>query len=86
MTVRDATVRIAANCYDILAFIQALALKAPRVLAAPLLMQADKRATSWFHQWAKIDLKQQVTLQNTAPQDHSGLTGVLSEDETRLQN
>ena len=35
---------IADNCYDILAFLQAIAVKYLRVLAAPLSLCADKRA------------------------------------------
>ena len=42
VTARDATNGIADNYNDIIAFIQAVALKAPQVMAKPLFMQADK--------------------------------------------
>ena len=42
VTARDATVGIADNYNDIISFIQAVALKAPQVMAKPLFMQADK--------------------------------------------
>ena len=45
---RDAIDRILSYWDDVHAFLQAVDLKAPRVLAAPLSLQADKRATSWF--------------------------------------
>ena len=45
VTARDATDGIAADRNDVLAFLREVALKAPRVLEAPLSLQADKRAT-----------------------------------------
>ena len=36
------------NCNDVLASLQAVAVKYPRVLAAPLSLCADKRARVWF--------------------------------------
>ena len=45
---RNAIDRILSYWDDVHAFLQAVDLKAPRVLAAPLSLQADKRATSWF--------------------------------------
>ena len=53
---RDATEIITADCDNILAFLQAVALKSPRIQAAPLLLRADKRETGWFLQWADIKL------------------------------
>ena len=80
---RNTTVGVAANYDDALAFLQEVTLKTPRVLAVPLLLRADFCATSWFRQWAVKNLIQDI-IQNTAPQDNSGLTGVLSEVATGL--
>ena len=55
--VRDVTVGIAADYDKVLEFLQAVALKAPQVLAAPLSLIADKCTTSLFHQWADCNLK-----------------------------
>ena len=63
-----------------------MALKAPRVQAAPLSLQAYKRATGWFRQWADINLKFQVPPNKAASQDHSVLTVVFSEVATYMQN
>ena len=79
----DATVGVAADCNDILAFLQAVALKLLRVMAAPLSLRADLRATSWFYQWLGKNLIQK-TIHKTTPQDHSVLTKVLSEVLMRL--
>ena len=85
-TASNARDRIAADFNNILAFLQAVALKAPRVQAAPLSLQAYKRATGWFRQWADINLKFQVPPNKAASQDHSVLTGVFSEVATYMQN
>ena len=47
-TMCDATEVILAGCNNILAFIQAVALKAPQVLMSPISLRADKHTTSWF--------------------------------------
>ena len=39
---------IADDCDDVLAFLQAVAFKYPRVLAAPLSFRTDKCARVWF--------------------------------------
>ena len=57
VTVRDVANVIAACCNDILAFLQAVALKATRFQEAPLSLKADKRATGWFCQWEDSNLK-----------------------------
>ena len=79
-------VEIIADYDDVLLFLQMVALKAPQVLAAPLLMKADKNVTSWFLQWTDSHLKHHITNQKKALQDHSILTGFLSEVATRFQN
>ena len=86
MTVQEAMVGIASQRSNILLFLQEVTLKALRVLAAPLLLRADKCATSWFHQWYDSNLKQHANLYKTAPQDHSRLMVVLSEVVMCLQN
>ena len=66
---------------DVLAFLQAIAVKSPRVLAAPLSLHADKRAHVWFQLWTDVNLPKPPTL---ASQDHLGLTDVLTNVATRL--
>ena len=39
---------VAADCNDVLAFLQAIVVKSPRVIAAPLSLRADKKARVWF--------------------------------------
>ena len=88
----DATDEIAADCDNIIVFLQVVALKsrqvqaAPRVQAALLSLRADKRATRSFRQWRDSKLKLQALPNKAAPQDHSGLTGFLIEVATHLQN
>ena len=55
--------------------------KSARVLAAPLSVCVDKRTRVWFQQWIDVNLSKPPTL---APQDHWGLTGVLTDMATRL--
>ena len=86
MTVRNTIDCIAADCDYILAFLRGISLKAPQVQAAPLSLRADKREKIWFRQWVDSILKHKAPPNKAAPQDHSGLTGVLSEVATRLQN
>ena len=69
---------IAANCDDILAFLQDVAVKSPRIIAAPLSLCADKRARVWFCRWAGNNLPPTT---NT-PQEHRRLMGVLSDVAT----
>ena len=47
---RDATDGITADYNGILVLLQVVVLKETRVQAAPLSLQVDKRATSWFRQ------------------------------------
>ena len=61
-TMRDAAVRIAANCDNVLALLQVVALKSLQLLAEPLSLQADKRTNIWFCQWKDINLKHYATL------------------------
>ena len=72
---------IADNFDDVLAFLQAVYVKSPRVVAAPLSLRADKRTRVWFQSWAEVDLP---TPPKPAPQDHTGLTVVLNGMGTRL--
>ena len=44
------------DCDDVLAFLQAVAFKYPRVIAAPLSLRADKCARVWFCHWTEINL------------------------------
>ena len=72
---------IAVDCDDVLAFLQAVAVKSPRFLVAPLSLCTDKQARVWFQQWTDVNLKNPPT---PAPQDHMGLTDVLTDVATRL--
>ena len=72
---------IAENCNDVLALLQDVAIKYPRVLEAPLPLCADKRTHTWFQQWTDINLPNPPT---PSPQDHLGITGVLTNVETPL--
>ena len=66
---------------NVLAFLQAVAIKSPQVIAAPLSLRADKRVRVWFQRWIDINL---LTLAKPAPQDHLGLTGVRTDVATQL--
>ena len=72
------TDKIAADCNDILAFIQASALKEPGVMAAPLLLRGDKRVWNWFRKWESVHITPHPATYKIVLQDHSGLTGFLS--------
>ena len=72
---------IAYDCDNVLAFLQAVSVKSPRVLAAPLSLCADNCARVWLQRWADVNLPKPPT---PAPQDHLGLTGVLTDVATRL--
>ena len=83
---RNTTYGTAANRNGTLAFLQVVELKAPQVQAALISLRADKHAAGSFRQWADRNLEHQAPPNKAAPQDQSGLTGVLSEVATRLQN
>ena len=72
---------IADDCDNVLAFLQAIAVKSPRVIVAPLSLLADKHARIWSQQWTDVNLPKPPTL---SPQDHLGLTGVRTNVATRL--
>ena len=71
------------NCDNVLVFIQAFTVKSPRVIASPLSLRVEKCARIWFRWWSNKNLPMS---EKTAPQDHMGITGVLSDVATRLQN
>ena len=70
----------------VLAFLQENAIKATRVVGAPLQLCADKRARDWLHKWVTNYITPLSTPITAAPQDHSGITGVLSDATMRLHN
>ena len=72
---------ISDNCDDVLAFLQAVSVKSPQVLVAPLSIRVYKRARVWFQRWTDVNLPKPPT---PAPQDHLGLTGVLTDMATWL--
>ena len=73
---------IADNCNGVLTLLQAVAVKSPRVTAAPLSLRVEKRARVWFCCWTDTKLR---TPPKPAPQYHLGLTGVLNDVSTRLK-
>ena len=77
--VKQAT--IADNCDDVLAFLQAVAIKYHQVIAAPFSLRVDKRTQVWFQRWTDVNLPKPP---KPAPQYHLGLTGILTNVTTRL--
>ena len=65
----------ATNRGSVLAFLQAVMIKSPSIIAALLLLHADKHARAWFH----LFLGNNLPPPTNAPQDNTGLTGVLSD-------
>ena len=63
------------NCNDVLAFLQAVAVKSPRVIASPLSLRADKHAHVWFRCWTDVNLPAPP---KTYPQNHMDLTSLLT--------
>ena len=81
---QDTAETLATIVYDretFLAFLQAVAFKSPRVVAAQISLRADKRARVWFRRWIDVNLP---TLPNPYPQYHMDLTGVLTNLAMRL--
>ena len=72
---------IADGCDDFLDFLQAVAIKSSRFIAAPFFLRTNKCTRVWFRHWTEINLP---TLPNLDPQDHMGLTGVLIDVSNRL--
>ena len=77
---RNVTDKIASDYDDILAFFQAVTVKALWVAAITLSLYADKCARDWFFHWTAHHI---ISL---SPQDYSRLTGVLIEEAMRIQN
>ena len=73
---------IAANCDDVLDFLQAVIVKSPWITAVPLLLCTDKCARVWFRRWAGNKLPPTTN----APKYHRGITGVLNDVVTSLQH
>ena len=69
------------NFNDVLAFLQAISVKSPRVIAAPLYLRAEKGAHVCFQSWTYVNLPNPP---KPSPQDHLGLTGVLTDVATLL--
>ena len=86
MKTRDVTYEIAANCNDVLLFLLVVALKSPRVMESPLLLQADKRARNWFCKWVAIHITPHPASHKNVLQYHSGFTGLLNEVATHFKN
>ena len=55
------------DCDDALAFLQAVAVKSPRVIVSPLSLRVDKKARVWFQRWTDVHLQKPPT---PAPQYH----------------
>ena len=73
---------ITADCNNVLALLQSVAVKSPRIIATLLSLHTDKRACIWFCRWAGNNLPPTTN----APQDHRRLTGVLSDVATGIQH
>ena len=71
----------AVDCDDVLAFVQAVTVKSPRVIAAPLSLRADKKARVWFQRWTDVHMPKPPT---PASQYDMGLTDVCTDVATRL--
>ena len=78
----ETLITIEDNCDNVLSFLQAVKFKSPRVIVAPLSHRADKRARVWFYRWTDVTLTTPV---KPYPQDHMGLTGVLTNMANRLR-
>ena len=84
--VSQETDAIAANCNDVLYFLQAVAVKAPRLTAVPLYCRTYKHTQELFRRWSSHHLTPLSASLVATPQKHSGLTGVLSNVATLLRN
>ena len=81
MAAAETLASFAVDCDKVLDFRPAVALKPPRVIVAPLSLRADKKACVWFQRWTDTHLPKPPT---PPPQDHMGLTNVLTDVATRL--
>ena len=77
---------ITSNFNDVLSFLPDVAVKAPILVVVPLLLLMDKHAQEWLWHWSTHHISPLSTSVTATPQDHSGLTGVLSNVAMRLQN
>ena len=68
---------------NFLVFTQSIAAKSPRVIAGQIYLCVDKLTQIWFRRWSRNSLPSPA---KTAPQYRMGLTVVLSDIATRLQN
>ena len=73
---------IADYCDNVLAFLRAVAVKSLQFTAAPLSLCVDKRVCIWFCRWSETNLP---TPSKLVPQEHMGITGLMTDVETRLQ-
>ena len=76
-------VTIIDDCNKVLAFLQAGAVKSPRVIATTLYLCVYKCAHVWFRRWSENNLP---APSKTEPQNHTGIMVVLINVATRLQN
>ena len=73
---------ISDNCDNVLAFLQAVAVKSPHFTAKPLPLLTDKCAHAWFCCWTDTSIS---TLPKLSSQDHMDLTGILTDVATSLK-
>ena len=69
------------DCDNVLNFLQSVTFKSPRDIVDPLSLHADKRTRVWFRCWTDVNLPMPP---KPAPQDHMGLTALLTNVETRF--
>ena len=66
---------IVANCNGILVFLQALAVKTPRLEVFSLFLRADKHARGWFRRWFSHHITPLIARLAAGAYDHLGFIG-----------
>ena len=77
---------ITIDCDDILTFLQLIMVKSPRVAASPVSLRSEKLNREKFQGLSSHNLAPLSLTHPAAPQDYSGLTGVMSDVATYLKN
>ena len=72
---------ISDDCNNIFSFLQAVVVKSPRFIMAPLFLRAENHTQIWLPCWTDVNLP---TPPKPATQYHMGLMGVLTNVVTRL--
>ena len=83
---RQDTDAIVYYCDSVVALLQSVAVKLPRVASSPLYLLAYKNTQGWFCRWYYHHLAPLSTPLAPTPQDHPLITGFLSNVAKQLQN